>query len=168
MLQRKTLFGAFTLMVFLLIFSQGLPFDQSVVDTSYLHQTHARNQLALLISDLGSPAIVLTLSVLGSVTLFLLKKRRAASFLILCVFGASGLNEAAKQVFRHPLVQVTPAIANRHQPPLATNPRVSIPSPTLPRTVYAYPSGHAAGSLALLLACGALLNGKRRPWRALV
>jgi membrane-associated phospholipid phosphatase len=168
MLQQRTLLCGLVLMVFLLIFSRGLAFDQSIVDAFYTHQTYARNHLALLITNLGSPTIVLALSVVGGVGLLLLRKPRGAFFLILCVIGTSGLNEGAKQVFRHPLVHVSPVLSDLHPPPLVTNPRVAIPSPALPRTVYAYPSGHAAGSLALLVACGVLLNGTDRRWRGLL
>ncbi|WP_407541483.1 phosphatase PAP2 family protein [Deinococcus radiomollis] len=39
-----------------------------------------------------------------------------------------------------------------------------MPSPSLPRTVYSFPSGHAAGSAALLLAFGLLGWSTRARW----
>lgn len=136
------------LAVFLL--SYRLPFDQAVADWCFYNQSAATTNLSLLITDLGSPTVVLLLTGLVFARLLLLKQRRQAIFVILSVLGVSVLNEGIKQVVRHPSVQITPDLTPRTL--VVRDMSLIIKTPSLPRKAYSYPSGHAAGSLALALA----------------
>ncbi|WP_407542096.1 phosphatase PAP2 family protein (plasmid) [Deinococcus radiomollis] len=144
----------------LLLFSYRLPFDQALADWCSLHQSGVVTTVSLLITDVGSPTVVLALGALLTAALFALGRRRQAVFVVLSVLGVSGLNEGLKQVVHRPPVQITAGLTPRTT--VVRNQALIVQTPDLPRTVYSYPSGHAAGSLALLLAVGVLSWPTRR------
>ena len=127
---------------------------QPLVDWCSLHQSEGATTVSLLLTNLGSPTVVLLLGGLTAAGLFAFRRWRQAVFMILSVLGVSVLNEGVKQVFHRPVPQVTAGLTPRTT--VVRNPALIVETPNLPRTVYSYPSGHAAGSLALLLAVGVL------------
>ncbi|ULH16508.1 hypothetical protein MF271_08010 [Deinococcus sp. KNUC1210] len=142
----------------LVLLSRGFSFDQAAVDWAHTRRSYALDFAAMLITNLGSPLVVLLLTLAGSAALLVFRRGRLAAFLLLNVLLVSGLNEGVKQLVQRPVVQISASSGPAPPQPTVLHHPVIINTPALPRTVYAFPSGHTAGSAAMLLALS-LLGG---------
>ncbi len=122
---------------------EGFPGDQSVLRGLHAHAGPALDALALAFTRTGGPLPMAGLSALIFCYLWYRRQHRRAWFFGAALGGASALNLIAKAV----LGRVRPAL----WPSLA------------PETTASFPSGHAMGSAALVLAVGLLLA--RGCWR---
>ncbi|GGQ97163.1 hypothetical protein GCM10008957_06890 [Deinococcus ruber] len=159
----RPLLGLAAGVVVLALLSLGFSFDQAAVDWAQMRRSYALDFVATLITNLGSPLVVLLLAFAGSGVLLALRRGRLAAFLLLNVLLVSGLNEGVKQLVQRPVVQVSPSSKPAPPQPTVLRHPVIIATPKLPRTVYAFPSGHSAGSAAVLLALA--FFGRARRWR---
>jgi undecaprenyl-diphosphatase len=92
----------------------------------------ATDTLMKVVSFLGAPAFLLPLSVVVAVVLVYVRRRDAALFLLASVAGAYLLEESAKAAWHRARPDLWPSLAHARG--------------------YAFPSGHAAGSMAFALA----------------
>ncbi|ULH18271.1 phosphatase PAP2 family protein (plasmid) [Deinococcus sp. KNUC1210] len=149
----------------LALLSVGLPFDRPILGWLSQHHTYPANVVAAFVTNIGNPVIILLLGALTVGTLLVAKRRGLALLLALNIFSASLLNEGIKQIVRRPAIQIDMGTHPLPMPTIHGTP-VTLPSPSLPRTVYSFPSGHATGSASLLLFVGWL--AWRRHWWWLV
>ena len=148
-------------LVFLAVLSVGLPFDFALVNWAYKNHTYNGSFIAGLLTNLGSPIILLALTVVFSSLLFSIRRKTLALFVVLNIVGVGILNEGIKQIVRRPPV----ILVSVYQPaPKVFSKDLVIPSPKLSRIVYAFPSGHAAGSAAVFLALRMIMRRKRWWW----
>lgn len=106
----------------------GLLFDLPTLLWFGEHQSVAATRVALTLDLLGISYLLMPASVVVALALSEAGRARAGLFLIACVFGAVGINLAAKAYFA------------RARPGLL--------DPLTPVTNASFPSGHAMGSLA--------------------
>ncbi|WP_229775907.1 phosphatase PAP2 family protein [Deinococcus ruber] len=138
----------------------GLPFDHPLAASIVDYQTPTGVVLASLLTNIGNPISVLIVGTI--VAILLLKNHRAlALFMVLNILLVSGMNEGIKQVVHRPVIRIHQFLQPTAQ---VFNTPLALPSPSLPRTVYSFPSGHAAGSAALLLGIGLLGWSTRWRW----
>ncbi len=124
---------------------EGFPGDQSVLRCLHAHATPALNTLNLTLTRVGGPLPMTGLAVLIFGYLWRRRQHRRAWFFAAAVGGATALNLVAKAV----LGRVRPALW------------VSL----APENTPSFPSGHAMGSMALVLAVGLLARSRWR-WLA--
>jgi len=146
--------------------AHGWAGDQSLLNALATGHSTPGTLLAVLVTNLGSPQVVLLLAVLLAAVLWWRGRRRWAVVLLVNVLLVSAANEAVKQVVRRPVAQVQgQTVRTARQAHIREH--LTVQSPPLPRTVYAFPSGHAAGSSALLLSVAAFgWRSPRRWWWA--
>lgn len=125
---------------------EGFPGDKSVLRWLHAHATPALDTLGLWLSRVGGPLPMAALAALIFGYLWYRRPHRHAWFFGVALGGAMLLNLVAKTT----LGRVRPALW------------LSL----APESTPSFPSGHAMGSLALVLALGLLLARSR--WRWLV
>ena len=101
----------------------------------------AMNTLMKSVSFVGSPTVVLAVSVVLALLLLYRNMRRAALFLSVAVGGAYLLDDVGKLSFHRARPDFYPSLAHA--------------------SGYSFPSGHATGSMALACALVALLSNSR-------
>ena len=145
----------------LFILSFGLPFDFTLINWAYKGHTYKSSFIAGLLTNLGSPTVLLSLTLLCGGLLLTIGRKSLALFLCLNILGVSVLNEGVKQVVRRSPV----VLVSVYQPaPEVFNKALVIPSPKFTQVVYAFPSGHAAGSASVFLALNMFVKRKRWRW----
>lgn len=126
--------------------SGGFVGDHRILALLHGHATPLLDKVALALTAIGGPwpmGIVAGLIALG---LLLGGHRTSAWFFVLSVGGAMALNLLVKMAFARP----RPALWVSLQPAF----------------YYSFPSGHAMGSAALMMALGFVLAGRRGRWLA--
>jgi undecaprenyl-diphosphatase len=126
---------------------EGFAWDASVLWALHRHATPLLDTIMLRATDLGGPVPMAALAALILAGLLIRRRLGDAAFLALAVGGAAALNILAKVSFQ------------RSRPALW---------PTLVReTDYGFPSGHAMGSLAVIVALILIAWPSRWRWFAL-
>jgi undecaprenyl-diphosphatase len=115
-----------------------------VLDTIIAHRTPHWNGIALDITALGSPTVLIVIVVIALFFLLLARDYRHALQLLLASIGASVWNEQLKRVLER-------------QRPTALSRLAEV-------TSFSYPSGHSLASAAVYLTL-ALILSRRIPWR---
>ena len=123
---------------------EGFPGDQSILAWLHAHATPALDTLALTLTRVGGPLPMSGLAVLVFWYLWRHPPRRHAWFFLVALGGAMLLNVLAKSI----LGRVRPAFWHSLAPE-------STPS---------FPSGHAMGSMALVLTLFLVLRHSRWRW----
>jgi membrane-associated phospholipid phosphatase len=127
---------------------EGFGWDTAILLAFHRQATPALDRVALLLTNLGAPTLLIGCTVLALAFLAYRRQLVAAIFVALAVGGASALNLLAKLLFQ------------RHRPTLW--PQLT------PETDFGFPSGHAMVTLAVMLTIIALLWSTRWRWAALV
>jgi undecaprenyl-diphosphatase len=122
---------------------EGFYGDLPVLRWAHEHATPPLDSLNLFFSRIGGPWPMTAVSLLFTGGLLWRGQRRHAVFFGVAVLGAAALNLLAKGVLGRPRPAFWPSLA--------------------PETSFSFPSGHAMGSAALVLALGFLLAQRR--WR---
>ncbi len=125
---------------------EGFPGDQSVLRWLHAHATPALDTVNLTLTRVGGPLPMVVLVVLTFWYLWRSRQHRRAWFFGVALGGAMALNLVAKTV----LGRVRPALW----------------ASLAPENTPSFPSGHAMGSMALVLAVGLLLARSRWRWLA--
>ncbi len=125
---------------------EGFPGDRSILRGLHAHATPALDALNLALTRVGGPLPMAGLAVLIFGYLWRRRQHRRAWFFAAAVGGAAALNLVAKAV----LGRVRPALW----------------ASLAPENSPSFPSGHAMGSMALVLAVGLLLARSRWRWLA--
>lgn len=120
-------------------------FDKPILFYVHHFSTPTWDKLAVILTNLGSPTTMGIIAALVLIGLIQFKKYRAGLFFAVAVGGAGLINLIAKPIFH----EARPELWSR----LVTE------------TDYSFPSGHAMGSLALVLAIIILLWPSK--WRRL-
>lgn len=123
---------------------EGFPGDQSILRWLHAHATPVLDTLSLTLTRVGGPLPMSGLAVLIFWYLWRQLPRRRAWFFVVALGGAMLLNVVAKAV----LGRVRPAFWYS----------------LAPETTPSFPSGHAMGSLALVLTLFLLLRHSRWRW----
>ncbi|GAB3825912.1 phosphatase PAP2 family protein [Hymenobacter jeollabukensis] len=123
---------------------EGFPGDQYLLRLAHAHATPALDRVFLLLTRLGGPPVMLLVSATMTGLLVQQRQRRHAWFFGVAVGGAAALNVAAK------------VLLGRARPALWVS--------LAPETTPSFPSGHAMGSAAVMLAIGLLLAHSRWRW----
>jgi membrane-associated phospholipid phosphatase len=126
---------------------EGFPGDHAIPRWLHAHATPGLDTLSLTISRLGGPIPMSGFAVLTFWFLWRHPPRRRAWFFAAAMGGAMTLNAIAKAV----MGRVRPAFWHS----------------LAPETTPSFPSGHAMGSMALVLTLGLLLHHSRWRWLAL-
>ena len=122
---------------------EGFYGDAQVLRWVHAHATPTLDALSLALTRLGGPLPMVALSLVLTGVLVWRKQRWYAWFFGVAVGGAAALNLLAKAILGRPRPAFWVSIA--------------------PETSSSFPSGHAMGSMALVLALGLLLAHRR--WR---
>jgi undecaprenyl-diphosphatase len=140
------LLALFALMGALVHVGHGVSFDAPILGWLHAHQTPGRTRVARALVRIGDPATLAVATVLVVAGLAALSRLRAALGFTLQVAGAGILDAAAKALFARPWPSLYP--------------------PMLPRSGYAFPSGHSVAGAAFFLALQ-LLSWRSLPgvWR---
>ncbi|MFN8539992.1 MAG: phosphatase PAP2 family protein [Thermomicrobiales bacterium] len=127
---------------------EGFGWDAPLLLALHRHATPTLDAALIRVTDAGGPLPMACLAAL--VLAFLLARRRLgdATFVGLAVGGAATLNFLAKALFQRSRPALWPA--------------------ALPETDYGFPSGHAMGSLAVIVTLIILLWSTRWRWSALL
>ncbi|MBF9223787.1 phosphatase PAP2 family protein [Hymenobacter ruricola] len=122
---------------------EGFYGDLQLLRWAHAHARPALDSLSLFFSAIGGPVPMVVAAVLFTGVLAWRRRPREAWFFGLAVGGAVALNLLAKAILGRPRPAFWVSLA--------------------PETSYSFPSGHAMGSAAVVLALGLLLA--RRRWR---
>lgn len=126
----------------------GLPFDQPILRALHARATPARDAAMLFFSRVGAPMPMTAFVLLVTGALLAWRRRGDATFFATAVAGAMALNFGAKLLF------------GRARPDLWVS--------LAPESNYSFPSGHAMGSMAVVVALVALTWGSRWRWPVLL
>jgi undecaprenyl-diphosphatase len=118
--------------------------DQQILDVTIAHRTPHGNGVALDITSLGSPTVLILIVVITLFFLLLARDYRDALQLLLASIGAAVWTEQLKRVIER-------------QRPSALSRLAEV-------TSFSYPSGHSLASAAVYLTL-ALVLSRRIPWR---
>lgn len=126
---------------------EGFGWDERLLRAVHARATPTLDGLMLLFTRVGAPLPMIGFVALALLLLLLRGRRADALFLILAVGGAATLNFLAKLLFQ------------RARPALWLSLR--------PEADYGFPSGHAMGSLAVVVALASLFWATRWRWAIL-
>lgn len=110
---------------------------------SYVVDNHWLLSAARGLTHLGDPTVVTALAVAGAIAMFVLRRRRAALYLLVARLTAVVVDYLLKDSVRRA--------------------RPVLPHPVAHASGFSYPSGHALGSAALYASLAVVL-GARAPW----
>lgn len=127
---------------------EGFRWDQPVLEIIHTLSSPAHDALAVFVTNLGGPIQMASLAALVGLGLLIARRYAQAAFFLLAVGGAAAINLLAKLAFK------------RHRPELWISP--------IPEHDYGFPSGHAMGTMAVVLAIVVLVWPTRWRWLALV
>jgi membrane-associated phospholipid phosphatase len=130
--------------------SAGADMSWDVPFLNFIHTyaTPNRDSVMVLVTRLGSAAVVVPLSIAMAVVLFWWNHRRGARYLALAVLGAASLNQLVKIIF------------HRVRPHLWTSPA--------PESDAGFPSGHAMVTMAFVISVVVLTWPTRWHWIAVL
>jgi membrane-associated phospholipid phosphatase len=127
---------------------EGFGWDAPVLWAVHRHATPALDTAMIRITDLGGPLPMAALAALALAFLLARRQFGNALFVSLAVGGAAVLNFLAKALFQRSRPSLWPA--------------------PLPESDYGFPSGHAMGSLAVIVTLAILLWPTRWRWPAIL
>ena len=127
---------------------EGFGWDDRVLRAVHAHAAPGFDAVMLFFTRVGAPLPMIAFVALALLTLLARKHRSDALFFALTVGGAAGLNVVAKLLFQRARPALWPALLPEHD--------------------YGFPSGHAMGSLAVVVALVILLWRARWRWPVLV
>lgn len=122
---------------------EGFYGDAQLLHWVHAHATPVLDALCLGLTRMGGPVPMVSIGILLTGILIWQQQRRPAWFFGVAVAGAAALNLLAKALLGRPRPAFWVSLA--------------------PETSYSFPSGHAMGSAALVLALSLLLPSRR--WR---
>lgn len=125
----------------------GLLFDRPILTALHAHATPTLDAAMLFFSRVGAPVPMLVFCLVVFSALFRAGQRGDATFFAVAVAGAMALNFGAKLLFGRARPDLWLSIA--------------------PERDYSFPSGHAMGSMAVVVALVTLAWGTRWRWFAL-
>jgi undecaprenyl-diphosphatase len=126
---------------------EGFAWDAPILWALHRHTTPLLDAIMLRATDQGGPAPMAALAALILAGLLISRRLGDATFLALAVGGAAALNFLAKAVFQRQRPVLWPALVRE--------------------TDYGFPSGHAMGSCAVIVALIILAWPSRWRWVAL-
>jgi membrane-associated phospholipid phosphatase len=127
---------------------EGLFFDRPILEYLHAHATPTLDTLMLCFSRVGAPIPMACFFVVAFGLLIWRRGRGDATFFAVAVVGAMALNFAAKILFGRARPDLWVSIAPEHD--------------------FSFPSGHAMGSMAVVVALVALTWGTRFRWPVVV
>lgn len=127
---------------------EGFGWDNALLLAIHAHATHALDAIMLVVTNATAPLALSPIIGVGVLLLLWRGQRRAAGFMVVATGGSALLNVGAKLLFARARPALWPSVRGE--------------------TDYSFPSGHAMGSMALVVTVLALLWMTRWRWPALV